>query len=386
MGDTKTPQFSGGKGQGATFDNKTAGDYATKPGINDPGGFGDMLGINPKQGDYATPQFNWEAINRGDQQQMKSAGDVGTLAGTAQARQAGVEQANPFIQNYAMGVDNLGQTMQNIQGFNPEGVSGDRRDAARQAMMNELATGATTGSKFATEQVQNNPILGQLFGQGGALERTNQQEKDLSSRGYSLQPEDYEAYGQASGNLARMFGQQEQNLSQSLADRGLSQAPSGAAGAGFSGLMGNKNEQLGQLQTQIAQQRMQSNMQRLADTRNFMSQLGAQGANDIQQQYGRQLAGAQQEEANRTGTQASTANAANVYGQAGQQAFQQGMGAFGANLASQQQKTEAYQPGLMEMFGTGLKGSAYNIGSSPGTGSQSASSSFGSLLGKGMAG
>lgn len=138
----------------------------------------------------------------------------------------------------------------------------------------------------STGQVQNNPILGQLFGPQGTMGRTAQDEQNLASRGYSLQPEDYEAYGQASGNIARMFGQSEQGLAQDLANRGLSN--SGVAGQQFSGLFGNKQEQLAQLQTQIAQRRMDMNNQRLAQTRQFLGQLGAQAqgaigqANDIQ--------------------------------------------------------------------------------------------------------
>lgn len=137
----------------------------------------------------------------------------------------------------------------------------------------------------AAQQVGSDPILGQLYGSQGTLSRTVGEEQNLASRGYSLQPEDYEAYGQASGSIARMFGSQEKGLAQSLSARGLSS--SGVAGQQFSGMYGNKQEQLGQLQTQIAQNRMKMNMDRLGQTRQFLSSMGAQSQNAIQNQYSR---------------------------------------------------------------------------------------------------
>lgn len=160
---------------------------------------------------------------------------------------------------------------------------GDRGDYTRAVMQ-----GLTKKGMDATEQqnygqgaqaVQGNPILSQLFGPGGQMDATGKQITDLSNRGYSLQPEDNEAYGQASGNIARMFGGQEQDLAQNLANRGISN--SGVAGAQFTGLFGNKAEQLAGLQTNIAQKRMQMNQQRLAEMHNFMSSLGQQAGNAI---------------------------------------------------------------------------------------------------------
>jgi hypothetical protein len=153
-----------------------------------------------------------------------------------------------------------------------------------------------TGSKLATDQVQSNPILGQLFGQDGALSRSVGTEKNLQSQGFKLQPQDGEAYGQASGNIARMFGQGSANLSQDLASRGLAAAPSGAAGAEFSGLQGNRTEQLAQAQMNIANQRMNNTMQRIGQQQKFITQLGQQGNTAIGDQYGRNLAGVQNQQ------------------------------------------------------------------------------------------
>lgn len=184
---------------------------------------------------------------------------------------------------------------------------------------NALATGPLTGSRFATDQVQNNPILGQLFGKGGELSNSIDKEQSLQNQGFSLQPQDIEAYGQTSGNIARMFGQNENALSQSLASRGLASAPSGAAGAGFTGLQGNKNEQLANAQMQIANDRMNNTMQRIGQQQNFIGQLGGQAQNAIQSQYGRQLSGAQQQRGGLTQTAqlASGNNATNNAGNLG---------------------------------------------------------------------
>lgn len=157
-------------------------------------------------------------------------------------------------------------------------------------ILSQANNAQTTYQGDPTQQLQNDAVLGKTFGHGGVLDQTVQQEQDLANRGFSLKPEDYEAYGQASGNIARMFGQQEQGLSQSLANRGLSN--SGAAAAGFSGLMGNKDEQLAGLQRQIANDRMNMNLQRLGQTQQFLSNLnqqGMQGENQMQQ-LGRQKA------------------------------------------------------------------------------------------------
>lgn len=158
-----------------------------------------------------------------------------------------------------------------------------------QEFMNALATGPLTGSKFATEQVQNNPILGQLFGQQGLIGKEIGKEQQLQNQGFNLTPEDQTMYGQMSGDIARQFGQQGNQMANDLASRGLSS--SGAAGAGFSGLAGNQNEMLSKAQQQIAQQRYQNTMGQIKQQQDFINQLGGQGATAINQQYGRQSSG-----------------------------------------------------------------------------------------------
>lgn len=150
------------------------------------------------------------------------------------------------------------------------------------------------GSKIASEQVRNDPLSSGLFGAGGLQDRLGAEEQDLASRGYQLRPEDREAYGQAAGDIARLYGQQEQAGTQALARRGLAAGNSGAAGAMFSGLQGSKNEQLARAQTDIAQKRMADTTQRLQSTRNLMGQLGAQGQSALSNQFNRQLQGRQE--------------------------------------------------------------------------------------------
>jgi len=126
----------------------------------------------------------------------------------------------------------------------------------------------------ATQDLQGNGILGGLYGKGGTLDQTIGQQSQQANQPWALTDQDKSSYGQASGDIARQFGQSDQNLSQALSDRGMTN--SGAAGAAFSGAQGNKMEQLGQLQTQIANNRQKMNMDRLGQTQSFLSNLGGQ--------------------------------------------------------------------------------------------------------------
>lgn len=221
----------------------------------------------------------------------------------------------------------MGSAIDSIFGSSGEGgknagsVYSDSKNAlGNDAWLNEVNKSATinagNNAVAASGRVQNNPILSQLFGPQGVLSQTVDQQKELANRGYSLQPEDHEAYGQASGNIARMFGSQEQGLAQSLADRGLSN--SGAAGAAFSGLNGNKQEQLAGLQTQIAQKRMEMNQQRLGQMQNFLGTMGNQAQGAIGQELG-----------------AENNRANNMYNM--------GMGYLGAKQGQENEKLSQYQ-------------------------------------------
>ncbi len=242
------------------------------------------------------------------------------------------------LADYASGKVSKEDALSSVGDLGGEGGHEGFRQAALQDM---FGTGAA-GQRGAAEAVQSNPLLKGLFGQGGQFEQAQQEASNLASQGYQLQPEDYTAYGQASGNIARMFGQQEQDLSQSLANRGLGMAPSGAAGASFTGLQGNKNEQLARAQTSIADARMKNTMDRLAQTRNYISSLGGQAQQAQNSQYQAQQDPFKQQE-----------SLANMDMQRQQQQQNQ------ANKEYEQQQESAFDPGkILGSAATGLFGAA----------------------------
>lgn len=247
------------------------------------------------------------------------------------------------------GAEALGLTSKQGEYFSPE----EARMRALQA--------ADAGSMYqqGTQDISSNPLLAGMFGQGGMQSRLDAEERNLAGRGFSLQPEDIEAYGQTSGDIARLFGQQEQAAAQSLASRGLAAAPSGAAGVAFSGLQGNKMEQLARAQMQIAQQRMQNNMERLNQTRQLQRGL-AQDAAGLSQQRADARRGLLESQAG-----AETAINEGRYNQL-------------------QDKRAARRGSILENFGQGLRSSATQIGAAPGTAVQSAAKlGGGSMFGGG---
>lgn len=138
---------------------------------------------------------------------------------------------------------------------------------------------------LADKGVQESVLTKDLYGAGGLQSQLADENKQLAGQGFKLNTDDMTAYGQTSGDISRLFGQQEQDVTKSLARRGLASASSGAAGAAFSGLAGNKNEMLAKAQTDIAQRRYQDTMSRLGQVRNQMQSLGTQGAQLAQNRY-----------------------------------------------------------------------------------------------------
>lgn len=304
------------------------------------------LGISGEQGEYAKAQNDNPAL----------------AALNARSMVGGMHGASGELAQYGMGDKSLRDTL-------AFGTEGPFKGAQQEAFLDNLATDPMSGSRFATEQVMNNPMLSQLYGKGGALERYGKEEQELASRGFSLKPEDHEAYGQASGNIARMFGSQEQSLAQSLANRGLAASPSGAAGVEYTGLAGNKMEQLQSAQRQIADARMKMNLERLNSTRAALQNMGNSGQAAIQDQYGRQLAGVQRKDQN--------------YQNAAALQMQQNAAANQANMAEMQDKRGAKGMTLGQAFGQGLLSSAGNIGAAPGKFASSAAGSLGGGMGGG---
>jgi hypothetical protein len=212
---------------------------------------GGIFGLGGGQGDYyVNPALESEAKKKLDE--AVKMGDN--------------EQVQKLVKQIGGGKLSLSQIL--------EGASATgNQDAA----LSSIASSPVAGSSLASQQVIEDPLLAGLYGADSSMSRAVDQEKDLAARGFSLQPEDYEAYGQGSGNIARTFGKQEQSLANALASRGLAAGNSGAAQQSFSGLMGNKFEQLGQLQRQIADDRVRSNMERLNQTRNYLTQTAQLG-------------------------------------------------------------------------------------------------------------
>lgn len=245
--------------------------------------------------------------------------------------------ANPMIGLNALAGGKAAKALGiNLEGEQGESVTPEQSQADRyKNFANDY------GGQYSSMErdIQNGGLTKGLFGTGGLQEQLGKEQQDLSSRGYQLKPEDQEAYGQAAGNISRQFGQQEQDLSKTLARRGLGSAASGAAGAGFSGIAGNKNEMLARAQTDIAQKRMADTNQRLQQTRAQMQSLGNQGSQLANQKYG-QLGG-------------SLLNATNVE-----------HGVNESNRQALQDKNDAYKPGLFETIGNGLQTGIGNLASS----------------------
>lgn len=210
-----------------------------------------------------------------------SAGNDGVNRMIADQTLGGAAPFNGSLQDYLNGAS----TSQQFLGASPGGDQAAWDAAAAQDPF--------AGSRLATSEVQNNPVLGQLFGNSGLMGQEIAKEQQLQNQGFNLTPEDQTLYGQMSGNIARQFGQQGNQTMQDLASRGLASAPSGASGAMFSGLAGNQNEMLAQAQQQIGQQRFQNTMQQISQQQNFINSLGQQAGNDINQQDARQLSGVQ---------------------------------------------------------------------------------------------
>lgn len=265
--------------------------------------------------------------------------------------------ANNLLAQYANG----GMSLQDL-------ISQSRANGGT-AFTDRIATDPLTGTKMASEQVMSNPLYSGMWGSGGMQDQMLNEQNRLATSGYNLQPEDYDALGQASDNIARQYGNQEQSLSQMLAQRGMGAGPNGASGVAYSGLQGNKLEALAQNQKQIAMDRMNTNFQRLNAVRGQIMQNNqlAQGA--LQGQYGRNVQGAE----DNFNKAASTAGLGMQ-----DQGLQQNIN--NANF-DQQQKT-----GFGSIFANTAKQETMNPANFTAGFSSSLGSSLGSLFGGGMGG
>lgn len=244
--------------------------------------------------------------------------------------------ANPMIGLNAL----AGSKAAGALGINLDGEEGEYLTPEQKAQKEAQAYFGNYDKAMgdATKGVQEGALTKDLFGTGGLQGQLAKEQQDLSSRGFSLQPQDYEAYGQTAGDVSRLFGQQNQAASAQLARRGLASGASGAAGAQFSGLQGNKNEMLARAQTDIAQKRMADTHQRLQSTRAQMQSLATQGTGMANQQWGQK-------------------------GDSLNQAAGKEVGLHNQNQQTLQAKNDAYKPGLFETIGSGLQTGLGNLAS-----------------------
>ena len=198
----------------------------------------------------------------------------------------GVAQA---LSAYGQGTTDLQSALQQAKGAMGATPGVDPLQAATE----QAALGADTSRRFAGEQITQGGPGKQLYGEGGLMGQLGTEAQQLGTEGWKMQPEDVTAYGQAAGQAARMAGEQEKGLASQLAARGLASGGSGAAAQGFSGIQGNKFEQLANAQRQIADQRMARNMQMLQQNRQLQSQLGQEYEGALSGQFGREMSGTQ---------------------------------------------------------------------------------------------
>jgi hypothetical protein len=256
------------------------GKYASDPGLQkalqaySSGGMSLQDAIKSVQSDHSGKKGELQKqLAHLEANKMKSRNTMGQRAGAAGVGSALLGPAGAALGGLFGGGDDMEEdpaVRAQITAIQNELTGLDDDEKMNRFKTHQIFTDPTTGTLAATDQVKDNDLFKGMFGEGGLNDRLGTEEQDLAKRGFSLQPEDYEAYGQASGETARMFGAEEQGLAQALAARGLSAAPSGAAGVGFSGLMGNKSERLAGAQRKIADDRMKMNQQRLDSTRGFM--------------------------------------------------------------------------------------------------------------------
>lgn len=256
-------------------------------------------------------------------------GDMTNKAQGALQSYVGGSSQTPYAQNVlsnvGQGNTSISQALQQLSGSN-QGAAGN------QGGIDALYTDPQTAGLAAQSQVQSNPLYSGLFGKGGAeanavgqlpglTQNLADDRKALSGNdpSYGLQSSDLAAYGQASNNIGRQAAQQNQGISQALAARGLGSSNNGSAINSYAGAYGNQNEQLGQLQQQISQNRIQT-AQGLAQARNqsdlanqqaqqgFATSLGQLGQTAYNNQMGSNLAGAQNNYNELAGSAASALN------------------------------------------------------------------------------
>lgn len=229
------------------------------------------------------------------------------------------------------------------------------------SQLGDYLNSGNNGSDAANKAVMSSPVMQGLFGNGGQMAQAQSQLNKLNHQGFQLTPEDHTMYGQASDQIARQYGQSGNDVANNLAMRGLASAPSGAAGAMFSGVQGGQNEALARAQEGIMQQRFQNTMQQIGQNQKFVSSLGSLGNEAVNQQ--------------RQGTMQGFEGAAGLKNQ-------QNTGANQANLGAAEFAQANKPANFMDYTTAGLGSSQYNAFAAPGQFVQSAAGGAGSGAGK----
>ena len=125
--------------------------------------------------------------------------------------------------------------------------------------------------------------------------RTADKDKEMSSKPFGLQDQDNTAFTQMGGNLARMFGASDNQLSSNLYGRGLSN--SGSANRSLMTSLGNKNEQVGSLMTNMANNSWDRQQKAMNANRDYLVSLSGQRSTNMGAQSNFMLGGTGQKNA-----------------------------------------------------------------------------------------
>jgi len=239
--------------------------------------------------------------------------------------------------------------------------------------MQEFATNPLAAGRFAQEQTGQGPLTGQLFGADDSVMSRNIAGLREAEEGMNrYDPTEAAEYGRARADITRGAGQQEQALAQAMAQRGMTQ--SGAAGAAFTGAMGNKFEQLSNTEAMLRDKTLSARRDNRNQLQNYQTQLMAHQQAAINSQLGSQFKGREASEgarAQRMGEMQAGGELELARNEAGEELTQQ-------SLAS---KIAAKTPSIGEAMGRGWTTSMQKTAESPGRWSDSFSDASGSALG-----
>lgn len=204
------------------------------------------------------------------------------------------------------------------------------------------------GTRMAEQEVLGSQLGGGVYGDKGLQGALAQEYSKYEGAG--LTPETQTELDQAKAQIARQYGAEEGGLAQALAGRGLAAAPSGTAAVEYTGLRGNRNEQLAKANLDAAMKKIQMKRELAGQRMQLANQaMGAKG-----QQFQNQLAGV-------GSAREAQKSDATAEAQRNQLMLQRER-----DIASQQQQQVESQhkyeaPTLGQAFGAGIMGAARKL-------------------------